>query len=107
LHHNRCRSNNKSRKPHEAARQRHRRARALQATEADPEITSINKLERDTLALKMLLISGYPLPVYRGAIAGFIPLLTKPVFSVFSVAIAKTQKLIRRNCVTLLLFCGG
>ena len=35
LHPNRCRSNNKTSKPHEAARQRHRRARALQATEAD------------------------------------------------------------------------
>ena len=101
LHHNRCRSN-KTKRPHEAARQRHRRARALQATEADPEITSINKLERDTLALKMLLISGYPLPVYRGAIAGFIPLVPKPVFCV---AICKNPKIGGgENCVTLLLF---
>ena len=60
------------------------RARCKQQKQihGDPEITSINKLERDTLALKMLLISGYPLPVYRGAIAGFIPLVPKPVFCV-------------------------
>ena len=38
----------------------------------------------------MLLISGYPLPVYRGAIAGFIPLVPKPVFCV---AICKNPKI--------------
>ena len=50
----------------------------------------------------MLLISGYPLPVYRGAIAGFIPLVPKPVFCV---AICKNPKIGGgENCVTLLLF---